>query len=281
MKKTVMFMLLAFLSITFTAPLRADVVVLVHGWGANADTWLHSGVSQVLDKNGWQRAGVITATPDGGVYHIPAFNAPGTTAIKRKHKVYRAHLPAEAPLQIQAAHLYSELMFIKQQHADDKVILIGHSAGGVVSRMVLVNPAAPEIDTLITIASPHLGTSRAIQGLDIIYEKPFFCPGPGISFLKDTVGGDGYQYLKHSQGALVDLTPSSPGSLIGWLNQQPHPVINYHSIIRQQGDELVPAFSQDLNQVSQLKGKSKVHLTLASHELNPLDGQLIVNILKD
>lgn len=265
----------------FSTVLRADVLVLVHGWAANADTWLHSGVSQVLDKNGWSNAGIISATPDGGVYHIPAFKPLNTLTHKNKHNVYRAHLPAEAPLQIQAAHLYSQLIFIQQQHIDEKIILIGHSAGGVVSRLVLINPSAPTIDTLITIASPNLGTSRALQGLDVIYDKPFFCPGPGINFLKNIVGGNEYQYLKHSHGALVDLTPAVEGSLIGWLNQQPHPVINYHSIIRQSGDALVPAFSQDLNQVPQLKGKSKVHLTLASHDLNPLDGQLIINILKD
>jgi pimeloyl-ACP methyl ester carboxylesterase len=266
--------LIVFLFSILFSPVRADVVILVHGWAANADTWVHSGILQVLQANGWSNEGIVTATPEGGIFHIPG---DGTN---KKDKVYRVHLPAEAPLQIQAAHLYSELLFINKRHPDEKIILAGHSAGGVVSRLVLVNPDTPKIDTLITIASPNLGTDRAIQGLDVIYDKPSFCPGPGISFLKNVLGGDEYQYLKHSQGALVGLTPAVPGTLIGWLNQQPHPSINYHSIVRQLGDELVPAFSQDLNKVPQLSGKSEVHLTSASHSLNMADGLLLVNILK-
>ena len=228
----------------------------------------------VLRENGWSDAGIVTATPDGGVFHIPRDKT------VNRNKVYRVHLPAEAPLQIQAAHLYSELLFINKRHAKEKIILVGHSAGGVVSRLVLVNPDVPKIDTLITIASPNLGTDRAIQGLDIIYDKPIFCPGPGIAFLKNIFGGNDYQYLKQSQGALVDLSPAVPGSLIGWLNKQPHPSITYHSIVRREGDEMVPVFSQDLNQVPQLSGKSKVHLTSSGHSLNPTDGELLVKILR-
>ncbi len=275
MKKIPVLSLLFTLLMLLFTPARADVLVLVHGWAANADTWLQSGILPILKANGWNDAGIVTATPEGGIIHMGAARA------SAGNKVYRVHLPAEAPLQIQAAHLYSELHFIKQRHPEDAIIIAGHSAGGVVSRLVLVNPDSPKIKTLITIASPNLGTGRAIQGLDIIHDKPFFCPGPGISFLKNVLGGDDYQYLKHSQGALIDLTPATPGSLIGWLNQQPHPDINYYSIIRQTGDELGPAFSQDLNYVPQLRGKAKVYLTPANHSLNPADGQLLVEILQN
>ena len=273
-KSAIIFQVIFLFSILFSSA-RGDVVVLVHGWAANADTWVHSGILQILQANKWSNAGIVTATPEGGIFHIP-----GDVSIN-ENKVYRAHLPAEAPLQIQAAHLYAELLFINKLHPDDKITLAGHSAGGVVSRLVLVSPEAPKIDTLITIASPNLGTGRAIQGLDIIHDKPFFCPGPGVTFLKNGLGGDDYQYLKHSQGALVDLAPARAGTLIGWLNQQPHPSITYHSIIRQDGDEMVPAFSQDLNQVAQLNGKSKIYLTPASHSLNTADGHLLVDILKN
>ena len=273
-KSAIIFQVIFLFSILFSSA-RGDVVVLVHGWAANADTWVHSGILQILQANKWSNAGIVTATPEGGIFHIP-----GDVSIN-ENKVYRAHLPAEAPLQIQAAHLYAELLFINKLHPDDKITLAGHSAGGVVSRLVLVSPEAPKIDTLITIASPNLGTGRAIQGLDIIHDKPFFCPGPGVTFLKNGLGGDDYQYLKHSQGALVDLAPARAGTLIGWLNQQPHPSITYHSIIRQDGDEMVPAFSQDLNQVPQLSGKSKVYLTPASHSLNTADGHFLVDILKN
>ena len=275
MKKSSIVTLVVFLFSILITPVRADVVVLVHGWAANADTWTRSGILQTLQANGWSDAGIVTTSPAGGVFHIPGNNSLG------KQKVYRVMLPAEAPLPIQAAHLYSELLLVRNRHPDELLTLVGHSAGGVVSRLVLVNPQAPKVDRLITIASPNLGTERAIQGLDVVHDQPFFCPGPGITFLKNVFGGDDYQYLKHSRGALVGLTPAVPGSLIGWLNQQPHPAISYHSIVRQGGDELVPGFSQDLNEVAALRGKSKVHVTPASHSLNPADGQLLVKILAD
>lgn len=274
MKRTSFFAILLILLSSLSSAAKADVLVLVHGWAANADTWLRSGILQVLHANGWSNDGILRATPEGGIVHITGDQNSKT------NKIYRAHLPAEAPLEIQAAHLYTELLFINKRHPDDKIILVGHSAGGVVSRLALVSPGTPKIDTLITIASPNLGTERALQGMNIVHDKPFFCPGPGITFLKNVFGGDDYHYLKHSQGAIVGLTPAVPGTLIGWLNQQPHPDINYHSIVRQMGDELVPAFSQDLNQVPQLQGKSQLHMTPASHSLNPADGHLLLNILQ-
>ena len=49
----------------------------------------------------------------------------------------------------------------------EKLILVGHSAGGVVARLVVLGNNPYRVDELITIASPHLGTVRAAQGLDV------------------------------------------------------------------------------------------------------------------
>ena len=51
-------MLLGMLALS---PARADVLVLVHGWSANADTWLRSGVLANLAARGWVDAGVVIA----------------------------------------------------------------------------------------------------------------------------------------------------------------------------------------------------------------------------
>ena len=263
------------LMIALTPAAHADVLVLVHGWMSNGDTWIRNGVMQALQSKGWSDAGLIISSP-AGIHHTPAPQQQTS-----KNIAYRTHLPAEAPLQLQAAHLFAQLQYIQQKHPTEQITLVGHSAGGVVARLVVVRPEKLNIKSLITIATPNLGTGRAIQGLDIADSKPFFCPGPGIDFLKEIVGGSDYRYLKHSRGALVGLTPAVPGSLIGWLNQQPHPDIKYHAIVRNNGagDELVPGFSQDLNQVPALKGKAKVHSTPAAHFLNPADGHLLAQIL--
>lgn len=269
----VRFLLLVLAGSLFTSVARAEVMVLVHGWAADVDTWVHSGVLFVLARNGWDDAGVVTTTP-GGVQYFPAY--PITQAKKR---FYRVQLPSTAPLLLQASHLTAELVFIQQQHPKEDVIVVGHSAGGVIARLAVIRPEYVHIKSLVTIASPHLGTPVAFQGLYAADSQPFFCPGPGVDFLKTMFGGRQYQYLKDSRGAMLDLTPAGSGNLIDWLNQQPHPDIQYHAIIRSGGDEIVPAVSQDLNQVPALRGRAKAYPAPTSHGLNPADGELLLKIL--
>ena len=251
---------------------RADMLVLVHGWATDANTWIHSGVLPVLESQGWHNAGILTSTPHG-VQYLP--EGKGASASKR---VYRVQLPAAAPLLIQAAHLNSQLAFLQSQFPNESLTLAGHSAGGVVARLVAVRPEQARLKALITIAAPNLGTPRALDGLDVV-DSPSFCPGPGVEFLKTMLGGGSYQYLKDSWGTLHDLVPAAPGSMLGWLNQQPHPDIQYHAVVRSGYDTIVPAASQDLNQVPALRGRSRVYMTPAAHELSPLDGKVLADIL--
>lgn len=263
---------LLILSLPYNA-VRADVLVLVHGWAADADTWVQTGVLPVLESRGWRNAGVVSSSP-AGVQYFPA-GYPAQAA----NRVYRVQLPAAAPLLVQASHLTSQLAFIQAQHPSEAMTVAGHSAGGVVARLVVIRPDYVRIKSLITIASPNLGTPRAFDGLDIVESKPFFCPGPGIDFLKTMLGGSSYQYLKDSRGTMSDLVPATPGSLLGWLNQQPHPDIEYHAVIHGGDDVLVPALSQDLNQVPAVRGRAHRYVTPSAHGLNPADGALLAGIL--
>lgn len=252
----------------------ADVMVLVHGWASDAGTWFRSGIVPVLEQNGWRYSGTFTGTA-----LVPG---PGT-ALPGDH-LYLVNLPATAPIGVQAGLLRAQLGIVRQRHPAERLVLVGHSAGGVVARMAIVGPGAPKVDQLITIAAPHLGTERALEGIDIVESKPFFCPGPGIDFLKTVIGGDDYRYLKHSRPVLVDLSPAGLGNVLTWLNQQPHPDVRYDAIVRTSpvvaGDELVPAISQDLNQVPALRGRAHVHPTPAPHGLNPADGALIAQLAR-
>ena len=65
---------------------------------------------------------------------------------------------------------------------------------------------------------------------------------------------------------------------------QPHPDIEYIGIVRGHeltlwGDWLVPAISQDLNNVPALAGRAILLTVPAGHELVPLDGVTLVGIL--
>ncbi|MCU7798255.1 MAG: alpha/beta fold hydrolase [Candidatus Thiodiazotropha sp. (ex Myrtea spinifera)] len=247
---------------------RADVVLLVHGYLGSAGSWETSGVSWALERQGWQRAGLMT--PRG---LIPASDA------KAANKFYTVDLLSMAPIGFQAEQLRRMISLVERRHPGEPVTLVGHSAGGVVSRMVLVQGGVKNPKALITIASPHLGTLRAIEALEET-DDPF-----PISVVKEFFAGDLYGVVRDSWEVLLDLTPEQPGNLLFWLNRQPHPEIEYISVVRPgpigAGDELVPAFSQDMNQVQSLKGKSRVVTTPVSHALQSSDGRLLVELLAE
>jgi len=254
-----------------TLSVRADVLVLVHGYLAGAQSWDESGVTALLQQHDWQRAGVYTAGP-AGVQLIPA---PG---IQASNKFYAVDLPSEAPVLVQVSLLNAILDAISQVHKDEPVILVGHSAGGVVARAALVLGNHKNVQALITIASPHLGTSRAEQALDAT-DIPF-----PFSVVTDFFGGDAYHTAMRSRSLYIDLVRPQPGTFLYWLNARTHPDIRYFSIVRGPspagwGDYIVPAYSQDMNNVPALRGRSSLINVPVSHGLEPLDGSAIIDVL--
>jgi pimeloyl-ACP methyl ester carboxylesterase len=265
LSRLILLLLLGFQSL----PASPEVLVLVHGYLGSAASWETSGVNAVLQQHGWQRGGI--ATPAG---LLPGAGAQGESA----NRVYSVELPSVAPIALQAVLLGHQLDVISAQHPAQSIILVGHSAGGVVARLLLVQDRVPTAKALITIATPHLGTDRAIEALEAT-DDPF-----PVSLLKDLFGGGLYDVLRDSWGVLVDLTPARPGSLLYWLNAQPHPDIAYVSILRPGpvglGDELVPAFSQDMNNVPALAGRSVTHSLAVGHALQSADGHKLVEVLQ-
>lgn len=252
-------------------PLHADVLVLVHGYLSGARSWDDSGFTTVLQQHDWQRAGTYIAGP-AGIQLVPA------AGMGAKRKFYAVDLPSEAPVLIQVELLRQVLAAINAQHAADPVTLVGHSAGGVVARTALVRGGAGNVKALITIASPHLGTARAEQALDAT-DIPF-----PFSLVTDFFGGDTYDTLMRSRSLYVDLVRPRPGNLMYWLNGQAHPDVEYFSIVHGQtpagwGDNIVPAYSQDMNNVPALRGRSSLVTIPVQHGLEPLDGTVLVNLL--
>ncbi|WP_428604391.1 esterase/lipase family protein [Sedimenticola sp.] len=255
-----------------SAPLQADVAVLVHGYLGSAASWEESGVNAVLMANGWKRAGILRTDPYG-VELIPVVGDEGDNSL------YQVELPSLAPMMVQADQLQAMLQQVAELHPDEPIALVAHSAGGVVARIVLVRGGVPHAKALITIASPHLGTGRAVQALESTDIPYPFC------LVQNFFTGGKTRLLRESRGALVDLVPAQPGSLLFWLNSQPHPHIAYHSIVRPGpvglGDELVPAFSQDMNRIPALQGQSDVTVVSAPHSLNVQDGVVLAQLLKE
>lgn len=265
----------------------ADVLLLAHGYLSHASTWETSGIASILENHRWHRAGILVTGPMG-VRVVPALGHPqaGQRAPTAQgntppgNTLFLAELPSVAPLGIQADHLQAMIGFLVHRYPKEKIILVGHSVGGVVARLTLVRRAIPHLTALITIASPHLGTPLAEEALDATSS-----PWP-LEIAKDFFGGNHYQTLKYSRGLYSDIVRPWPGSLLFWLNGQPHPKIAYVSVVRSRpfvlwGDILVPGTSQDMNNLPAFAGRSTRHVTASGHALNPGDGMLLVRILKD
>jgi len=271
MRRFIKFLIFLIISIT-SLNARADVLVLVHGYLASADSWEVTGINSLLDANGWKRGGLITSAP---AMVAPVFVGPGKDAA---NKVYVVDLPAEAPIIVQTDQFLAMLATIQALHPDDSLVIVGHSAGGIVARTALVRGNIQNVKALITIASPHVGTTLANRAIDATDESGIF------GGLKSFFGGSGYDTLRRSRGLLFDLAHPYPGSLLYWLNAQQHPDIKYVSVVRLDpvgfaGDELVPGYSQDMNNIPAMQGKSSVFVTPAGHTLVTEDGTTLLQIL--
>jgi pimeloyl-ACP methyl ester carboxylesterase len=272
MKKYLLMLLLAAAGLHGSLA-RADVLVLVHGYLSGAQSWDASGVTAVLQRHGWRHGGIYVSGPSGPrLIPVPV--------PRGGHTYYSVDLPSEAPVVVQAAQLRDMLDAIYRSHAGEPVYVVGHSAGGVVARAALVNNGGGNTRALITIASPHLGTYRAEQALDAT-DIPF-----PFSILPDIFAGEIYDTARRSRSLYVDLVRPRPGTLLYWLNGQPHPDILYFSIVRGQesvamGDLVVPGYSQDMNNIPVLRGRSTRISIPSDHGLDVLDGGVIVNLLSE
>jgi pimeloyl-ACP methyl ester carboxylesterase len=258
---------------------QARVVVLIHGYLGSHLSWHGAGIVQQLQTDGWVQRGNYSFSAQGALYQGQVRSGNPATSL------YTVDLPSQSPIILQADWLATYLREISKNHPREPVSLIGHSAGGVVARLMLVRNGVGNVDQLITVAAPHLGTERAVQALSATSGGGMF--GWAKQWLVRRQTGDAlYSTVQASRGVLVDLTPAGqPGSLLYWLNRQPHPAIAYASVVRtaafnMRGDSLVPTFSQDMNNVAALRGRSSVTATSIGHQLVPADAAVLSTLLK-
>jgi triacylglycerol lipase len=143
------------------------------------------------------------------------------------------------------------------------------------ARYVMVQTPDLNINQLITIASPHLGTESAALG-KLLGDTPMALFTPLI----------GAGTINRSQGLYQDLLPEKPGEFIYWLNRQPHPEAEYISIVRDQtsessGDLVVEQNSQYLEHVYDLRDRAYSYIVSLSHDLNVDDGRLILDLIEE
>jgi len=271
--------LLFIILIIFINSAKADVAILVHGYLGDASSWEKSSVNTILRLNGWQQQGILVSTPQGVINRMTP-KASTDQNKPSKHSFYTVVLPYKEPLEIQAGMLQNMINAVAIQHPDETMTLVGHSAGGVVARLALVQYGKGQVSRLITIASPHQGTPRAAQALKAADSSGMF------GFVKKIFGGADYQLVKSSTRLLMQLLPAKPGTYLDGLNNAPHPDIQYVAIIRNDpegrlGDPIVPGYSQNMNNVPALAGRVFIHPTTSVHTLVPQDGILLAIMLSD
>lgn len=254
---------LALVLLLSAAGARADVMLLVHGYLGSGASWHESGVSYSLEQAGWGYAGHLQ--PVNGQMRLRYGRYPNADKA-----VFTVDLPSEAPVDPQMRWLAAAVDQIQQRRPNERFVLVGHSAGGVVARLFLVRVPDRRVDVLVTIASPHLGTDLAETGASLANSPVgFFAPMMGLG------------EINRGEALYRDLSRPRPGSLLYWLNTQPHPDIDYISMIREPGlDEVVPLYSQDLNNVPVLRGRARSYRTVGDHYLNKNDGAAIAGALE-
>ena len=141
----------------------AQTLVMIPGFQSQGIDWRSSQVAAALQERGWVDGGNFTLTRKGMLNPVQLSQRPNKV-------FYTVDLVTEAKIADQASILQDYLAEIYGRRAES-LTLVGHSAGGVVARHWLVALNKVPVDTLVSIASPHLGTPLA--GLSsVLAESP-------------------------------------------------------------------------------------------------------------
>ncbi len=246
---------------------QARTLILVHGFMADSSSWGESGFTKPLEIAGWKY---------GGGYGYNQWGMMAPRSLMTKGDIFfSVELPSKANLQIQEGLLLQYLQHLYSKRKES-VTLVGHSAGGLVARLYVLDPKHQPVNALITIATPHLGTPAA-NIAHLAGNSPI-----GMMASMAGVGS-----LQDSRGLFSDLKEEKPNNFLYWMNRQSHPNIHYASIIRKnqisspsQFDFVVPTNSQNMNNIWALKKRSGVALSSESHSISATDGRILLDILK-
>ena len=244
----------------------ADTLLLVPGYLGSAQSWRGNHIPYGLSRAGWLDAGHLSLGPRGTF--IPRRKVQG------KKRSYTLDIPTEAPLVVQADLIASYVALAQKRHAGERVILVGHSAGGVASRLAMVRYPTLKVYGLLTIASPHLGSGMADLGRSVSNSPlSWFAPFMGANT------------INRSRALYHDLGQEGPHNLLGWLNRAAHPTAHYISVIRTKdgnvasGDSMTVGWRQNMNFVPALRGRARTFGSMGNHALRPADSGLIAQIL--
>ena len=237
-------------------PVAAQVMVLIPGHqGQQSQAFREAGVTVPLAASGWADGGQILPSVHGVEFEY---------AVETGERVfYTLLMPTERPVSMQAEWLNLYLDALVRRHPDQPLILVAHSVAGVVARYSLVTRTRHEVSALVTIGTPHVD-SAMIQLGDFFWQSPL-----GTSTPLMTQGN-----LRRLLELYAGISPNQPGNILRWLSHQAHPDIRYVSVVRLV-DTMVDPVLQDLNRVSDLRGRAETIWSPAGHALEASDGTVL------
>ena len=96
-------------------PVYADIMLLIHGYLGDANSWEESGINSELHQQGWARAGMFQGSVLGPQLFVTESN-------NAKNHVYVATLPSLAPVLVQTDVLKNVIDIIINLNASSSIL---------------------------------------------------------------------------------------------------------------------------------------------------------------
>jgi len=195
-------------------------ILFLHGLGGSAKTWDDSGLTAFLEARGLRNGGVVRLGEDG---HVKILGSP------EQADFFLLEVDSFQSLQGWTRALAKLIAAVRAATHAPRVVLVGHSAGGLAGRKYVVeHPLGHHVAKILTIASPHKGSELAWASI----LKPLLREGAsqdnGTSFIYRMLD-ERLTALERKVGIpldspiLKDLIPESHNPVLAALNRKPHP----------------------------------------------------------
>ena len=197
-------------------------IILVSGYGSKVTVWENTGFVDFLQKQGLVYGGKLVIDKNNPNKTKPEERIRGNIDF-----FSLAYSDSTSRVDELSSELKQAIVYVKRYTNTKKIMLMGYSMGGVVCRDYLVkNNKRHNVETLVTIASPHKGSFLAniatvTSGLFVEKAQDVY-----IDFMSKQLGVD------IDGDALNNLLVEEDENFLSKLNGSPHPSdINYVSFV--------------------------------------------------
>jgi pimeloyl-ACP methyl ester carboxylesterase len=208
-------------------------ILFLHGMGATAETWIDAGVKSFLEKKGLRYGGVIGVDKRGQLQ----ISQPSCPPEKADFFALQVADSFQS-LNLWERDLATIIEAVRSRTGAPRVILVGHSAGGLAARKYLVDHARyHHVAKLLTIATPHRGSELALIAIleDLLGANASGSEAINTTsraLLEELKALESRAGLRYKAPIFRDLLPESLNPALRRLNSAPHPTdVKYACIL--------------------------------------------------